>query len=438
MRRSFGLLLLLAGCGGPSNNPGPDAGTDGGGYQFGGGALTLPQCGYAVTTRDGASPPAAGSPMLGADATPWGLHLGLIGDPTTTLVVVWRTNDDTTLASTVQYGVGGMTDQTVEGITFSYPTANQAPGQPPVRVHQGHLCGLQPGTTYSYRVGGKDGAGNEKWSPVFSFHTAPPKGQMGADLVVGVIGDTRDGYDQWGRMLATMQATAPPDLILFSGDATALGPIQADWDTWLKAAEPVLRQVPMVLAQGNHEVSAINYYSEFAMPGDEEFYGLDYGPLHVAVLDDTPMVAGDVMTRGTPFLDHDLTAAAGAPWKLVLHHRPMYSSGTTHGSNLDLRAIWAPVVDAHQVDLVLNGHEHNYERTRPLRGDKVQATAAMGTTYVIAGSAGAPLYDVGTSDFTAVSKKTYSFLVLKARVGKLVLSAYDGGGAVLDTLTLTK
>ncbi len=442
-RATIILLLLVGGCGGGTSGGGQDAaagGSDGGGgYAWGGGTLPIPQCGYAITTRDGANPPAQGSPMLGADPTPWGLHLGLVGDPTTSMAITWRTNDDTTLASTVQYGVGDKTDQTVEGITFAYQTLGYSKDS--VRIHQGHLCGLMPGTTYSYRVGGKDASGKEAWSPVYQFHTAPAKGAAGADFVVGVIGDTRDQtgkYDQWGTMLGRIASIATPDLVLFSGDGTSLGTIQVEWDAFLKQAEPVLRQTPLVFAQGNHEISAVNYYSQFPMPGDQEFFGFDDGPLHVSVLDDTPMMASDVMTKGTPFLDHDLTAAAGAPWKVVLHHRPMYSSGILHGSNLDLRAIWAPVVDAHQVDLVLNGHEHNYERTKPLRGGKVQASTTMGTTYVVAGSAGAPLYAVGTSDFTALSKKAYSFLVVKARVGNLTLTAYDDTGAVLDTLTMMK
>ena len=61
-------------------------------------------------------------------------------------------------------------------------------------------------------------------------------------------------------------------------------------------------------------------------------------------------------------------------------------------------------------DIVLNGHDHDYERTKPLSAGAVQATPAEGTIFVVAGSAGAVLYDAGSDFYTEKSEKTNSFV----------------------------
>src|SRR5205823_3682534 len=112
--------------------------------------------------------------------------------------------------------------------------------------------------------------------------------------------------------------------------------------------------------------------------GSENYYSFDVGNAHIVVLNSNERtVPGSLQYT---FLDHDL-ASTSARWKLVFFHHTIYSSGTTHGSNLVIRANLVPLFDAHAVDLVLMGHEHNYERTLPLRANQVVAPGA-GTVYV--------------------------------------------------------
>jgi hypothetical protein len=430
MKRTLLLVCLAAGCL-SSKSTSQDMAR---GVDWGGGTFRLDTCGYSVTTPDDANPPALGSPMLGSDPTPWGIHLGLASDPARSVVISWRTKDESTLASTVQFGVNGMTDRTLEGLTFAY----QVNGADPVRVHEAHLCGLLPETVYSYRVGGKDAGGAEKWSDVYAFHTGPDKAKVDASVTIAVIGDTRGGYTTWGALLKSAQMVGSPDVILFSGDAVMLGPLQSEWDEWFRQAEPVLRQVPMISAHGNHDVNAVNYYAQLALPGDEENYSLDYGPAHITVANDTPRNSADLQSKIPSFLGMDFTASEMAPWKILLHHRPMYSAAAAHGGDAMLLANWGPIVDQHKIDLVLNGHDHDYERSKPMRAQKAGATPADGTIYVVAGSAGAPLYDNGTGAWTQLSLKTFNFSILRLRPGMLDMKAYDDQGAVIDTLAYSK
>src|SRR5260221_10621167 len=120
----FALASAVAAC---SNNASQSMDMD----QHSGGAITLPQCGYTVTTVDQASIPVLGTNVLGTAPTPRFVHVTVPGDPRSQMAVLWRTSDADTLATTVQFGENGATDQTATGFTFVYDTADG-----PVRMHE--------------------------------------------------------------------------------------------------------------------------------------------------------------------------------------------------------------------------------------------------------------------------------------------------------------
>lgn len=417
------VAAVAAGCG--DNLPGPTEAPPG----FDGGAVRPLGCDHRSVTRPGAEAPAPSTAELGPDPSIRHVHLGLVGDPRTSMVVSWRTGDDVTLAGRVRYGQDGALDREVNGYTFRYATGYSTTGEAQVRMHEAHLCGLEPDTAYDYQVVSDDG----HRSPVYRFHTAPDRALTpDATVTIASVGDSRDGYQVWARVVEQLRQRAP-DLVLFSGDAVTFGPVQDEWDEFFAVAEPLFATTPVVAVHGNHELNAINYYSQLAMPGDEESFGFDYGPVRVTVANDSPALAGDLAGSIAHFLDEDL--AADAPWKLVTHHRPAYSASSGHGSDETLQAEWVPIFDRHGVDLVLNGHEHTYERTHPLRGGE---RAAGGTVYVVSGGAGATLYDPGMEWFTARSAKLHSAVTVKVRRGLLELEAFDQDGAPVDALVLEK
>ena len=401
-----------------------------------GGTITLANCGYDVSTRVGASAPVMSTAFFGADPRPEQVRLGIPADPATTMAVAWRTADETTLATTGQFGKGTSLDQSQDGFTFIYVGGFNGSGET-IRMHETHLCGLDPGTEYSYRVGGVGPGGEESWSPTYTFHTAPAASDTSAEVLVAVLGDSRDGYDVWQK-LVDLIGQQSPDLILFSGDAVTIGAVQVEWETFFSEAEPLFARAPVVSAHGNHDVNAINYYSQFVMPGNEEDFGIDYGPFHLTVLNDTPFDPGDISGAARDFLDSDLTAHDSAPWKLLMHHRPIWSASTRHGSDTELLDTWGPVIDAHKVDLVLNGHDHDYERSKPMRGSTPQATAADGTVYIVSGGAGASLYGNGSDFWTEKSEKTHSALLLHISRTMLQMQAIRDDGSELDSMATSK
>jgi hypothetical protein len=401
-----------------------------------GGSLEIDDCDYTLTTRPGAEKPVPSGKTIGSDATPRTVHLGIMGDPKTSIVAQWRTVDETTTVTEMRYAAGDnlapeALTKTVKGVHFRY----NATGTDMFHVHQAHVCDLSPGTTYSYQVGAKD-----HWSPVYTFHTAPDvEAHPDAEVVLGFVGDSRGGYDVWTQ-LAEQIRMRTPDLVLFSGDAVTIGLTQYEWEEFLGDAEALLASTPIVITNGNHEANAINFFSQFAMPGDQENFGFDYGFAHIFVANDSPDNPSDLTSIIPTAMDADFTDHASARWKMLMHHRPMYSSGSRHGSALDLQAAWGPVVDEHKLDLVLNGHEHQFEISKPMFNNMPQLSNADGTVYVVAGGAGAELYGFGpVGTFSAYTESTHTAAAIRVRRDQLTLESFRPDGTAIPTgFTKTK
>ena len=73
------------------------------------------------------------------------------------------------------------------------------------------------------------------------------------------------------------------------------------------------------------------------------------------------------------------------PWKIVAFHHPAYSTGS-HGSDARVQSRLIPIFEAYGVQLVLNGHDHNYQRSLPLRAGQVTTTAEGGVVYIVTGA----------------------------------------------------
>ncbi len=118
-------------------------------------------------------------------------------------------------------------------------------------------------------------------------------------------------------------------------------------------------------------------------------------------------------------------AQARAEWVIVALHHPPYSAGW-HGSEHRVRRAVVPLFRRFGVDLVLAGHEHDYQRSKPLAG----------VTYVISGAA-THLRPTGRARFTAASRSVHHFLDLRISTDRLELLAIDHRGDAFDGLALS-
>lgn len=202
-------------------------------------------------------------------------------------------------------------------------------------------------------------------------------------------------------------------------------------------------------APGNHEYrtpGAAGYFDYFNGVGVASgragvrglgYYSLELGDWHLIALNSNCDEIGGC-SAGSPqerWLRADL-AASRAPCVLAYWHHPRFSSGG-HGDDESVQPLWQALYD-HGPAVVLNGHDHDYERTFPMRGGQIGATAADGTIYVVSGGAGATLYDPGTQPFTAKSAKLHSAVNLTLRRGHLAMEAFDEAGTPVDELVIDK
>jgi predicted phosphodiesterase len=385
-------------------------------------------------------------------------------DPSRSAAFTWQTADKVKAA---KVRLGDSPDALTDvhaGYSWTTPPPDGFGGnEPETYMHEVHVCGLTAGKTYYYQVGGGT---PEVWSATQSFTTVPSDGKV----TVGVLGDARDKVEVW-QLVQRRMRDAAVNLQLTTGDLVFVGSQESLYDSWLGAIwqDPgdssrfiTLGQQMMLMVAGNHEAEAARFYAAFAMPGDERYSSFDVLNTHFAMIDDQPIAEGTPDADAiTTWLDADLGRAeqnrAKVPFLVVLHHRGLYTT-STHAKDADVlltRKLLAPIYDKHQVDLVLNGHDHAFERSKPLRagadpaGDPVVQAAGQGTLYVVNAGAGANGYGVGDAAFVEKSQTyggstpysgLYGILTLEGRTLTFESHGLTAAGPdpVIDTFTLTR
>ncbi len=274
------------------------------------------------------------------------------------------------------------------------------------------VVGLQPGTEYLYRVGTWDSYdaktllfAKPELSDVQRFKSAPLPGSREKFTFIAA-GDSRDGADLIAANMAPM-AARNVDFWLFNGDFCEMG-LQSEWNAWFDAMAPALSASPIMPVVGNHELVISTYASQFDLPIvaeipevlKERAWSFDYANVHFLAIDTNTT---DNILGEKEWIEADLTQADANPnvdFTIVMQHHAVYSS-SNHGTVERVKEELVPIYERHKVAMVYNGHDHMYERTFPVREDKINEED--GIIYVVAGAFFAPPYSAGTSWWTAVS-----------------------------------
>ena len=294
------------------------------------------------------------------------------------------------------------------------------------RRHVVALAGLDPGSTYHYRVEGVGGSSSG------CFRTAP----VGDDsrFSFAVVGDSGSGGK--GQLaVAALLERLRPDLVLHTGDVVYPAGQERHYDRRFFAPyRNLIKTVPLFPVLGNHDVMRgdgtaflENFHPPLESPrGTKRYYSFDWGNTHFVALD-SELYHGDRGSdpeRQKDFLEQDL-AASRKRWKVAFLHRSPYGS-SRHGGDGRVREDLEPLFVKHEVDLVFSGHDHVYERTVPIRG----------VTYVVSGGGGRRLYPAGNGEFTASSVSAHHAVLVRVSGRRLLLEAVEVGGKVVDRLEL--
>ena len=207
-------------------------------------------------------------------------------------------------------------------------------------------------------------------------------------------------------------------------------------------------------------------------------YSFDYGDAHFLCLDSNRYIDPNGAALRT-WIAGDLTAT-DATWKFVVFHHPPFNVGDEHYTVQHMRVL-SPLFEAHGVDLVLSGHEHNYQRPRPIRFkpsgagksadvggkdrrvpgeftvdrafDGQSNTRPDGILYIVTGAGGKHLYDAGFTDTPSrwthaddgdveyVAKMVtdrHSLSVFDVDGARLTMMQIDEAGREIDRIVVTK
>jgi hypothetical protein len=393
----------------------------------------------------------------------------------TSIIVKWRTDDATN--SVVRFGTSST------GLDEFVSAASDT------SEHEITLINLLPNTRYYYSIGtdAETIAGDSS----YTFKTPPVEDTVQATQI-WVIGDAGTAYAEQYEVrdaYADNLGLTGTDLWLMLGDNAYEDGSDADFQVGVfDVYEEMLRQSPIWPVFGNHDAHDSDsktetgpYYDIFSLPrngeagglpsGTEAYYSFDYGNIHFVALDsaDSSTVSDSVMLT---WLENDL-AATSKEWIIAFWHHPPYSEGyhdsDDEGSQIRMRENAVPILEEYNVDLVLSGHNHTYERSylisghhghsntfnssmqiddgsgqendtgaylKPLNGPYVNNAGAV---YVVSGSSG-KMNKSTLGDHPAMYAKLESLgsMVLNVEGSRLDATFVNENGVVRDSFTISK
>ncbi len=297
------------------------------------------------------------------------------------IIVRWRT--DVATDSRVAYGPApGSLSSTADDATAT-------------TEHIVTVTGLTADTQYFYSIG-TTGGPLEGDDPNHSFRTHPTPG-ADRPMRIWVTGDggfaNADGEAVRDAFIAFNSGNSTDFWLLLGDNAYLLGNDTNYQNALFNMHHDTLRTVPVWSTFGNHEDFSADditgtgvYFDIFSFPtaaesggvasGTEAYYSFDYANVHFIVLDSEGPATGVGNPAPTDpmmvWLVADLQATS-ADWVIALWHRPPYSKGLLHDSDVEqneinLRENVLPTLEDYGVDLVLTGHSHSYERSFLLDG----------------------------------------------------------------------
>jgi predicted MPP superfamily phosphohydrolase len=237
------------------------------------------------------------------------------------------------------------------------------------------------------------------------------------------VGDTGTGGPAQHAIEKRM-TEVPFEFMLFLGDIAYTSGTAAQLNgNFFAVYKNVMKYVPVFPTLGNHERRTKEgrpYLEAFVLPEPERYYSFDWGDVHFVAIDTTKRDQQHIT-----WLAEDL-AKNTLPWVVVYGHHPMYTN-SLRGPQLWIRKAFAKVLTDHDVDLVVTGHEHQYERFR-----------VGGVNYIVSGGGGGQLTKFFGKQRSLKQATVHHYLAFEATGKTLTMKAIDITGKEIETLTLSK
>jgi len=235
-----------------------------------------------------------------------------------------------------------------------------------------------------------------------------------------VFGDTRTGHNIH-RQIVDLIKQIKPSAVFHTGDLVSDGRFKSDWDTFNVIAAPILAHSEFYPALGNHEHQSQLYFDNFTLPGNEQWYSVEKNRTHFVILNSCIPIMPD--SEQYKWLQSNLSEINDSiRFVVALFHHPPYSTGAHTEDEMGLRATLVPLFEQYGINMIFNGHDHDYERS-----------FCGGKYYIVAGGGGAPLRDQArTSPCGQLYLKKYHFCKLSMVDRRLIVKVYDNSSQLID------
>jgi hypothetical protein len=192
----------------------------------------------------------------------------------------------------------------------------------------------------------------------------PPAGKDSVKFLV--VGDSGTGDRAQIEVAAQMwkqHAVFPFEFAIMLGDNLYGSERPQDYMTKFERPFKAMldANIPFYASLGNHDDPNQRFYKNFNM-GGQRFYTYQKKDVRFFALDSNYMDKDQQR-----WLEQELSRS-NSKWKIAYFHHPLYSSGASHGSEVDLRAVIEPLFVKYGLNVVFAGHEHFYERIKPQKG----------------------------------------------------------------------
>lgn len=245
------------------------------------------------------------------------------------------------------------------------------------------------------------------------------------------VADTGSGNASQRAVALQMTAVhrrRPVDLVLLAGDNLYPAGAMARFEEAFRRpyGELLAAGVPFHAVLGNHDIETANGEGQLAEPAlgmHGRFYKLRRSAVEFFLIETNPSADWQ---RQLSWL-RSVLASSTAPWKVVVGHHPIHSSGL-HGGDPGLQAKLTPLLEKHGVQLYINGHDHHYERSQPING----------TTYLVVGGGGAALRPAIATALAARVISVHSFAEIEASPTALRVTGWDQRGQIIDDTVIRR
>lgn len=251
------------------------------------------------------------------------------------------------------------------------------------------------------------------------------------DIHIAAAGDWSCGVPTQRTVNSIL--TKNPDLVLALGDFS----YQKGTSCWFKIMSPLINKTRIVI--GEHDFDTKNntrlqdYINRFNL--SNPYYSFNYGDVHFLAMSSLDPFNNQTLqykllhneSKQYDFVNNDLYMTSqnkSINWIIVYLYKPMYTSPTQHPSEESLRDLYHTLFDYYGVDLVIQSHNHNYQRSYPLRYNQTNSSTTIitdrnnsvynnpnGTIFTVVGTGGANLYNLlGKRPYIATQFQRFGFL----------------------------